>query len=312
MHISSPTLNDQMYQSDNSNRATQNTNLMFPKRKMLPVPFISMNTSNSTEHKQNKTDTIIKNTTDNNTNFNYLQKDDESEAVMNSPQKMNDTRHIIPIHDVKKSSQSTSDSTQNLNDLQQTELKKSNRKTRVPFTQEEDEKIKYLVNLYGNKHWSLIASYLNKRTPKQCRDRYTNYLVPGLFKGEWSNEEDELLKKLYYQNGPKWSVFKNSFPGRSANSIKNRWNYFLSRQEMKNSNENCGLTNIKVTSKSNMKDGFQNDEVLNALFYQSCEVINKSDEDAFKENSNDVTNLLENEILETDNIIDFSHDWYVF
>ena len=93
--------------------------------------------------------------------------------------------------------------------------KQINRSTtyRIPFTPEEDEKLKSLTSKYGTRSWSLIASFMAGRTPKQCRDRYSNYLVPGYFKGQWSNEEDQLLLKLYQQHGPKWSIIQRSFYG---------------------------------------------------------------------------------------------------
>lgn len=103
-------------------------------------------------------------------------------------------------------------------------------KNRVPFSIEEDEKIKRLVEKYGKRNWQIIASFIKERTPKQCRDRYCNYLFPGFFGGEWSKEEDDLLMKLYSELGPKWSVIKKSFVDRSTNSLKNRWIYFLSKQ----------------------------------------------------------------------------------
>lgn len=106
----------------------------------------------------------------------------------------------------------------------------SQKKKRVFFTKEEDEKLKELVNKYGTRKWSLISSLMNNRTSRQCRDRYFNYLFPGCFKGEWSNDQDNLLVNLYMQYGPKWSFFSKNFPGRTPNSLKNRWNYFLSKK----------------------------------------------------------------------------------
>ncbi|KAK8880661.1 hypothetical protein M9Y10_003344 [Tritrichomonas musculus] len=100
---------------------------------------------------------------------------------------------------------------------------------RILFTKEEDEQLKRLVDLFGQKNWTIISSFMNGRSPKQCRDRYCNYLVPGFFQGEWSKEEDDLLIKLYKENGSKWSLFKEHFPKRSPNSIKNRWHYFLGK-----------------------------------------------------------------------------------
>lgn len=122
---------------------------------------------------------------------------------------------------------------------------------RTHFTKEEDERIKDLVKQFGTKNWSIIASFMNGRSAKQCRDRYSNYLVPGFFQGEWSNEEDELLKKLYKENGSKWSIIQTYFPNRSSNSIKNRWYYFL-RNNKKN-DDNVGKETKEVSTPENNK-----------------------------------------------------------
>lgn len=105
-----------------------------------------------------------------------------------------------------------------------------NKNTRILFTKEEDDRIKQLVAHFGTGHWNLVANYMERRTAKQCRDRYLNYLIPGCFQGEWSKSEDDLLIKLYKEIGPRWSVIQKYFPNRGPNSIKNRWNYFISKQ----------------------------------------------------------------------------------
>lgn len=102
--------------------------------------------------------------------------------------------------------------------------------TRRKFSEEEDNLLKQLVNKYGIKEWDKIAQKMPGRTGRQCRDRYTNYLVNGFFHGQWSKFEDELLLAKYMEFGPRWSKIKTFFNNRNANSIKNRWNYFVSRQ----------------------------------------------------------------------------------
>ena len=119
------------------------------------------------------------------------------------------------------------------------QLNCTQKKKRIFFTNEEDERIKELVEKFGTKKWKIIASFLNNRTARQCRDRYYNYLFPGCFKGQWTNEEDDLLIKLYLQHGSKWAFFANNFPGRTPSALKNRWNYFLSKKvDMNNIIEN--------------------------------------------------------------------------
>lgn len=101
---------------------------------------------------------------------------------------------------------------------------------RKKFTPEEDEKLKELVNEIGLGKWEKIATLLPGRNGRQCRDRYRNYLSPGFFNGQWTQEEDDLLASKYFEIGPHWSQIVKSFPNRSANSLKNRWNYFVCRQ----------------------------------------------------------------------------------
>ena len=74
-----------------------------------------------------------------------------------------------------------------------------------------------------------MRKWVPGRTGRQCRDRYQNYLIPGFFNGQWSKEEDDLLMIKYHEFGSKWSKMAQFFNQRSANALKNRWNYFVSR-----------------------------------------------------------------------------------
>jgi myb proto-oncogene protein len=52
--------------------------------------------------------------------------------------------------------------------------------------------------------WTDIAKELdNGRNGKQCRDRWTNYLRPGIKKGGWTRDEEELIKDMHRTFGPK-------------------------------------------------------------------------------------------------------------
>jgi hypothetical protein len=61
-----------------------------------------------------------------------------------------------------------------------------------PWTREEDDMLIQMVQTYGTKRWSLVASHLKGRTGKQCRERWTNQLNPLINKRPWSTEEDEV------------------------------------------------------------------------------------------------------------------------
>ncbi|KAK8834284.1 hypothetical protein M9Y10_026271 [Tritrichomonas musculus] len=105
----------------------------------------------------------------------------------------------------------------------------NDKNARKKFTPEEDEKLKNLVENTEFKKWDAIAKEMPGRTGRQCRDRYKNYLVPGFFNGQWSKEEDNLLRLKYAEFGPHWSKITAFFKNRSANALKNRWNYFVSK-----------------------------------------------------------------------------------
>lgn len=156
----------------------------------------------------------------------------------------NQMNHIIehPMKETKNNENKHDDLLNN----DQSENKKKLTKHRVMFKKEDDEKIIQLVKQFGTHNWPIVASYLTEKTPKQCRDRYSNYLVPGYFNGEWSKNEDELLIKLIQKIGNKWSALHKFFPARSPVSIKNRWSYFLSRQNDRIEKDNHECNKNKV------------------------------------------------------------------
>ena len=75
---------------------------------------------------------------------------------------------------------------------------------RSGFTPQEDCLLIDLVAQFGNDSWTTIASYMEKRNARQCKDRYNSYLSPTINKGPFTEEEDDLLRKKYNEIGPKW------------------------------------------------------------------------------------------------------------
>jgi len=93
----------------------------------------------------------------------------------------------------------------------------------------EDAKVIELVSKYGQS-WALIASMMQGRTGKQIRDRYLNKLKPNIKKGDWTEEEDQLLIKLYEQMGHKWSKISTFLPGRTEGMVKNRFHSHIKKR----------------------------------------------------------------------------------
>ncbi|KAM3273479.1 hypothetical protein ACQJBY_042992 [Aegilops geniculata] len=68
------------------------------------------------------------------------------------------------------------------------------------------------------------------RCGKSCRLRWINYLRPDLKRGNFTDEEDELIIKLHEFLGNKWSLIAGRLPGRTDNEIKNYWNTHVKRK----------------------------------------------------------------------------------
>jgi hypothetical protein len=78
--------------------------------------------------------------------------------------------------------------------------------------------------------WDEVSERIPGRSPKQCRDRWLNYLAPWIKKGRWTKEEDELIIKSVRKIGTKWSKLATLLPGRTDNDVKNRWYTHLSKR----------------------------------------------------------------------------------
>lgn len=92
-----------------------------------------------------------------------------------------------------------------------------------PWTEEEDRKLRDWVGREGPGKWSQCSSFIVGRSGKQCRERWFNNLNPVVKKGCWTEEEDDLIFKLYMQFGSSWSKIAKNLNGRTENSIKNRF-----------------------------------------------------------------------------------------
>ena len=111
----------------------------------------------------------------------------------------------------------------------------------LAWQSEEDEILTSHVKLRGARNWSKIASKINYqvfngnmlRKGKHCRERWLNHLDPHLNKSSWSDDEDRVLFELQKRFGKAWSLIARSLPGRTENSVRNRWNSKVKNQVKK-------------------------------------------------------------------------------
>lgn len=64
------------------------------------------------------------------------------------------------------------------------------------WTNVEDQILRAAVSKYGLTQWSRVASLLPKKTAKQAKARWNEYLNPTIDRTEWTKEEDEKLLSL--------------------------------------------------------------------------------------------------------------------
>ncbi|GER53258.1 myb domain protein 15 [Striga asiatica] len=100
----------------------------------------------------------------------------------------------------------------------------SNGLKRGAWSEEEDNKLRAYIQRYGHWNWRLLPKYAGlSRCGKSCRLRWVNYLKPGVKRGNFTKEEEELIIELHAQLGNKWSAIATKLPGRTDNEIKNFW-----------------------------------------------------------------------------------------
>nr|XP_009407681.1 PREDICTED: transcription factor RAX3 [Musa acuminata subsp. malaccensis]XP_018684412.1 PREDICTED: transcription factor RAX3 [Musa acuminata subsp. malaccensis] len=100
------------------------------------------------------------------------------------------------------------------------------------WSTEEDAKLKSYIEQHGiGGSWISLPKKIGlRRCGKSCRLRWLNYLRPNLKHGEYSEEEDEIICRLYLTIGSRWSLISTQLPGRTDNDIKNYWNTRLKKK----------------------------------------------------------------------------------
>lgn len=94
----------------------------------------------------------------------------------------------------------------------------------------EDEILKAAISKYGMNQWARISSLLVRKTPKQCKARWYEWLDPNIKKTEWSKEEDEKLLHLAKLMPTQWRTIA-PIVGRTATQCLERYQRLLDEAE---------------------------------------------------------------------------------
>ncbi|KAL2264355.1 hypothetical protein VTK26DRAFT_5781 [Humicola hyalothermophila] len=108
------------------------------------------------------------------------------------------------------------------------------------WTNIEDEILKASVSKYGLNQWARVSSLLARKTPKQCKARWNEWLDPSIKKIEWSKEEDEKLLHLAKLMPTQWRTIA-PIVGRTANQCLERYQRLLDEAEQREASS-LGLT----------------------------------------------------------------------
>ncbi|KTW28444.1 hypothetical protein T552_01706 [Pneumocystis carinii B80] len=101
----------------------------------------------------------------------------------------------------------------------------------------EDEILKAAVSKYGKNQWARISSLLVRKTAKQCKARWYEWLDPGIKKIEWNKEEDEKLLHLAKLMPTQWRTIA-TIVGRTATQCLERYQRLLDDAEANDSSMN--------------------------------------------------------------------------
>ncbi|KAF3953105.1 hypothetical protein CMV_021418 [Castanea mollissima] len=99
------------------------------------------------------------------------------------------------------------------------------------WSKQEDQKLIDYIRIHGEGCWrSLPKAAGLDRCGKSCRLRWINYLRPDIKRGNFGQDEEDLIIKLHALLGNRWSLIAGRLPGRTDNEVKNYWNSHIRRK----------------------------------------------------------------------------------
>ncbi|KAH9616693.1 hypothetical protein KSS87_019027 [Heliosperma pusillum] len=112
-----------------------------------------------------------------------------------------------------------------------------------PWTPEEDIILVSYIQEHGPGNWRAVPTNTGlRRCSKSCRLRWTNYLRPGIKRGNFTEQEEKMIIHLQALLGNRWAAIASYLPQRTDNDIKNYWNTHLKKKLKKIEGQNGQTT----------------------------------------------------------------------
>ncbi|TXG61192.1 hypothetical protein EZV62_012555 [Acer yangbiense] len=118
------------------------------------------------------------------------------------------------------------------------------------WTHEEDNLLRKCIEKYGEQKWHQIPLRAGlKRCRRSCRLRWLNYLTPNIKRGEFTEDEVDMILRLHKLLGNRWSLIAGRLPRRTANDVKNYCNKHLRRNTV--SSKRLDWNGMKISTNQN-------------------------------------------------------------
>nr|AJT60328.1 MYBJ2 [Caragana korshinskii] len=124
-----------------------------------------------------------------------------------------------------------------------------------PWTPEEDIILVSYIQQHGPGNWRSVPTNTGlMRCSKSCRLRWTNYLRPGIKRGNFTDHEEKMIIHLQALLGNRWAAIASYLPQRTDNDIKNYWNTHL-KKKLKKDESGSGSDQEGVDNKGGQPKG---------------------------------------------------------
>ena len=118
------------------------------------------------------------------------------------------------------------------------------------WTNVEDEILKAAIAKYGLNQWSRVSSLLPKKSAKQCKQRWKEWLDPRIKKLDWDRSEDEKLLRLIKLRPNQWNSI-GIMMNRTVNQCIERYQQLLGESlETEASANGIGEDSLKLVGNS--------------------------------------------------------------